>query len=592
MPDSGPVIRYTIDELKNLRESPLVQKPPGLPAIDQWMEAPPDPRRKPGRDEVPEVTRPLFPTRHSTRNSNPDVVLGPTKMPFASAMRVKAEDKPDKDPLRIRRRDDEEPLRPRRSSQVEDRWGGLVAHREKRENRDNEERRAPRVKSEQPWSREDDRFSDWRNRDNTTKEWKGRMDTRVEETPEWMDSPKEDKRVSDQGRTQEDFQRWKEKMKASSAAPEEEKPKPPPPVDPLGKLFSTWEEKKFDKPEPARPAPAKGKSSRFVGFFAKEEEEQPPAPAPAPAPASPRGNEDQEGFQRILQMLGNTSVHPKDPSSAPPGFGDMGAGLAKNRNSFDDNPYFPAEPQRVENATPRNAFSAHQEMPPNGNGGQLLDRNRDFLLTLIQNSRNQEPVRESDFFYEKPKQPSQRSTPAAPPGLYDMHRRETEERKSVRPPPPPGYFYEYEDLRREPPRLPISNMGIPSQQAPVDLAWMKGTGMPPTPQDRIIPPPPGFGRTPPSFGGPPPPMMPGAGPGPMHPGMARGMAPGQGMFPQMPHPGPPGPPPPGYFGPPPPGGPPGFGPREFLMMQAGAGAAGRGFGFQDDMGRGRGGFMG
>ena len=43
--------RYTIDQLKILKQSPLVQKPDGLPSIAQWMEVAPDPntnRRRSG----------------------------------------------------------------------------------------------------------------------------------------------------------------------------------------------------------------------------------------------------------------------------------------------------------------------------------------------------------------------------------------------------------------------------------------------------------------------------------------------------------------------------------------------------------------
>lgn len=31
-------IRYTVEELHKLRESPLVRRPDGLPAVEQWME--------------------------------------------------------------------------------------------------------------------------------------------------------------------------------------------------------------------------------------------------------------------------------------------------------------------------------------------------------------------------------------------------------------------------------------------------------------------------------------------------------------------------------------------------------------------------
>lgn len=33
-----PTVRYTVEQLHSLRESPLVRKPDGLPSIEQWME--------------------------------------------------------------------------------------------------------------------------------------------------------------------------------------------------------------------------------------------------------------------------------------------------------------------------------------------------------------------------------------------------------------------------------------------------------------------------------------------------------------------------------------------------------------------------
>jgi hypothetical protein len=35
-------IRYTVEQLEHLRESPLVKKPDELPSIEQWMDVPND----------------------------------------------------------------------------------------------------------------------------------------------------------------------------------------------------------------------------------------------------------------------------------------------------------------------------------------------------------------------------------------------------------------------------------------------------------------------------------------------------------------------------------------------------------------------
>jgi hypothetical protein len=190
---------------------------------------------------------------------------------------------------------------------------------------------------------------------------------------------------------------------------------------------------------------------------------------------------------------------------------------------------------------------------------------------------------------------------------------------------PPGY-YEFDDpavlagmpglqrrntTEQQPTRPPMSNMGIPSQQAPSDPFRMNIP--PPNTQDRGMAPPPGFApRPPPGFGQGPPPQLPhSVGNTPLgHPGLRdlrdpRGIPQGiQGMFggPGMPPPsaqmGPPG-----YFGGPPPGPPqglqnapppPGFGPgpgprdpRElFLMQQVQAQQQQQGRFAPDDMGRG------
>ncbi|KAF4630523.1 hypothetical protein G7Y89_g7617 [Cudoniella acicularis] len=81
-------IRYTPEELKFLKDSPLVVKPPGLPPAEQWMGIPADPTHQPNRRPAAE--------RHVSRNSaNPeDIILGPPKTSFMSATSIRSGSKP------------------------------------------------------------------------------------------------------------------------------------------------------------------------------------------------------------------------------------------------------------------------------------------------------------------------------------------------------------------------------------------------------------------------------------------------------------------------------------------------------------------
>lgn len=165
---------------------------------------------------------------------------------------------------------------------------------------------------------------------------------RVELDPEWMDEPEPESK--EQKRTQEDFERWKERMKASNGAPQdiplspvEKRPshdrtissastrvakakvETPLIVDPsLDGFFGLWDKPKKGeelldnttengvKPNVANTAVKVSKPSKFTGFFApkadpKPLKEQPSLPLFAPSTDS--SNEDKEGFQRILKLL-------------------------------------------------------------------------------------------------------------------------------------------------------------------------------------------------------------------------------------------------------------------------------------------------
>lgn len=421
------VIRYTPEELLHLRESPLIQKPDGLPAIEQWMEpAPEQNQRKGGRtqggrnDEAAQANengqRPaLFQPKHFTRHSSTapeDIVLGPPKMAFASSSRVpkmadandKEEDAAEARTTNIRdkffkereeqrkngtlngRRGREEGegwtnVRGRKASFSEDperptRIGGRFT-READAEEPGPRRNGARGRFEQPWGRDSAETKDadgghgsWRDRrDNRDREWARGGNNRIEEDPEWMDTPVKKKDDIGMGRfqrnnnkglewddgskddkkahTQEEFQRWKEQMKAGSAPVQEKENTPDPvpakdtptsskPITPMvldGKdMFGMWGAAvKQESPATTEGAPAPPKQrvptkqSKFAKLFTPQEEQpqqlQPqPPPVQEPNFGALNGNsEDKEGFQRILQMLGSTNITTQSPSqgSAP-----------------------------------------------------------------------------------------------------------------------------------------------------------------------------------------------------------------------------------------------------------------------------------
>jgi len=213
---------------------------------------------------------------------------------------------------------------------------------------DGTHRRAARDRTEPRWGRRDESKEEstkpavqggWRDRDrDRERDWHRNGITRTEEEPEWLDTKAEKKELKP--RTQEDFQRWKEQMRAKDTPTEErdearetfaEKSTatsstgPAMLTQPLhapfaaestqGILFGNWGREtgaEIALPEMIAAKPKTDKKSRFMTMFAKPEESttsnQPPAPLSAsPAPGM-ESNADKEGFQRILQMLGQVNV--------------------------------------------------------------------------------------------------------------------------------------------------------------------------------------------------------------------------------------------------------------------------------------------
>lgn len=215
-----------------------------------------------------------------------------------------------------------------------------------------------RGRNEPSWNREEGRNQDggaedsenakprdWRDKERrrlrgSERDWN--RGGRVETDPEWMDEPEPE--VKEQKRTQEDFERWKERMKASNGATQdvpsssaEQRPshdrtvsgagpgaakakvETPLIVDPsFDGFFGLWDKPKKGeellsstavdggKPNVANTAAKVSKPSKFTGFFAPKADPEPSKEQPSLPlfpPSKDSSNEDKEGFQRILKLL-------------------------------------------------------------------------------------------------------------------------------------------------------------------------------------------------------------------------------------------------------------------------------------------------
>ncbi len=215
-----------------------------------------------------------------------------------------------------------------------------------------------RVRNEPPWNRgearnqdggvedeENAKPRDWRDKERRgargpERDW--HRGGRTEMDPEWMDEPEPE--LKEQKRTQEDFERWKERMRASNGATQdtplslvEQRPshdrtvsnvgtsvakakvETPLIVDPsFDGFFGLWDKPKKGeelvgttagnevKLNVANTSMKASKPSKFTGFFGSKVDsvtpkEQPSLPLFAPSRDS--SNEDKEGFQRILKLL-------------------------------------------------------------------------------------------------------------------------------------------------------------------------------------------------------------------------------------------------------------------------------------------------
>ncbi|KAJ5107275.1 hypothetical protein N7456_003950 [Penicillium angulare] len=508
------------------------------------------------------------------------------------------------------------------------------------------------------------RNREWRrDRHGADRDWQ--RGAKIEQEPEWLDSHDHDE--PRRAHTQEDFERWKERMKAGSGAAQqapayEQKSEAPaesniashiPETRPTdGEIFShsgtpfmgdnSMERffgmlgdtkptpQEVSPPAPVEPAPKKevpsgkgGKSSRFAGLFSplpdspvRAPEPQPAhvphvpthVPAAAPPPPVPQSGgtpvnheADQEGFQRILQMLGGGGgaggrSHNGTPSQ-----------IESPHQSRTSSMMMQAEQPRAAGNMSSPAFSRHEFTSPPAQESPMAQfagkdphsRDREHLLRLMQQVRvgppssgnhaqspNAGPPPPPGLMPEMMTRPPPglggQQTPSFldDPAIANMQRPDSEQlrRRAPNGPPPMGYF---DDVP-----FPQGNQG---PMTPGGSRQPQGPNQPPIlqrpPGLEHLPPPGWNGQPPPQHAnGPspmgPPPGIPAPGRG-MNPGFPPGMMPMPGNVPPInerqgfPRGPPPGMmPPPGYMGGPPP--PPGFPPMHSpeAMMGLGPGSQG------------------
>ncbi|KAL8686150.1 MAG: hypothetical protein Q9218_007312, partial [Villophora microphyllina] len=361
--------------------------------------------------------------------------------------------------------------------------------------------------------RDTTRARDWRDKNRASArgadlDWS--QNAKPETDPEWMDEP--DVQEKKQAHTQEDFERWKERMKAGSNGPNQENAPPsgdqrpthertfssltspaaktkaetPLVIDPsIDGFFGQWNDpakKENITSEGATQGKAEtkikaAKASKFTGFFGAkpprvEQEAEVPAASPFTASAD-SSTEDKEGFQRILKLLDQQqTIPPKDT-------------VVRDHMAR----HVPTSPtaQRQQQAQ-----SNLQSLlsPQSKNGGPLPpNKDSEFLLNLMRQSRQANPTDSrlggngppellpfSNLVVSPQQTPAPPTLPPPPPGfLESIARQEAQSHDKLNPTPTP-------DRKRPPPGL---FNGQPHELAPSILS-------PPGPQRQGMMPPPGF----------------------------------------------------------------------------------------------------
>ncbi|RMZ77718.1 hypothetical protein DV738_g4215, partial [Chaetothyriales sp. CBS 135597] len=243
--------------------------------------------------------------------------------------------------------------RPRKDHDRKPKWAMDEADGDK----DPKPDRTSRSKFEQSWLRPDrgaEALEETRRDGDRAHDWRGRKQERgwdraaaVEDDPEWMDAPIDEAKHAPV-RTQEDFQRWKEKMKAGKSGPTTEEkhtapaaPSSPEPTvnkparsiaaipdaepdDSMDKFLARFDKTNITSVKAAAAKPPT--KTRFASFFGPSPDSlqqggttgfQPPVESQAqqaqyhhreiaaPTSTEPPVDPDQAGFARIMQMLKN-----------------------------------------------------------------------------------------------------------------------------------------------------------------------------------------------------------------------------------------------------------------------------------------------
>lgn len=363
---------------------------------------------------------------------------------------------------------------------------GFDNHRRDGVNEANDTRRNGhgRGRNEHSWYRDDKdgevfegkrdttRARDWRekNRGSARKadiDWN--QNTKPEVDPEWMDEP--DVAEKKHAHTQEDFERWKERMKAGNGPTQENAPptgeqRPhheptfsgltssagkvkvdtPLMIDPsIDGFFGQWNEpgrKKITTDDGAAQAKAEmskakaAKASKFTGFFgakALPTELEPEAPVMSPftAPAD-SSTEDKEGFQRILKLLDQQQTNPAKDGAAREQSSRMPASSAAQARQQQD------------------ASNLQSLLSPRSKNGGPPPQNKDseFLLNLMRQSRQANSTVPPELLPFSNLVVTPQQTPGPPPGLPNtMPREDAQPHDKLNPTPtsdrkrpPPGLY--------------------------------------------------------------------------------------------------------------------------------------------------------
>ena len=347
-----------------------------------------------------------------------------------------SEDKP------RRKVDDDDDTRPKRDHDRKPKW---VA---------GDEEQPHRTKFEQPWFRHDrsgesyddtrreNKHSDWRRDRGRDRGWE--RTAPAEEDPEWMDEPVEEQAAP--ARTQEDFQRWKERMRAGKSATTNNDeanmtPSSPEPTngksqkaargfrdaeadDSMDKFFARLNDVKVTtETTSATKAPTK---TRFASLFSPQAEQAPQLPQVSRSPAQhvprpekaqdvvvpekpaatpvgiPSADADQAGFARILEMLQGrsqnaTASQAQEPKPRVPLYARDSQSTAEAEKAPPPLPpgvmglLSQPRSQQTEGQPPHNHDHVQESRSPNEQGHGRQQTNKDELLLNLLRQANQAP---------------------------------------------------------------------------------------------------------------------------------------------------------------------------------------------------------